>query len=38
MVDLIDDLGLGPGLLLSLGSLGLGSLSALGGGCSLIFG
>ena len=37
-VELVLDLGLGPGLLLSLGSLALGGLSALGGARALIFG
>ena len=38
VVELVLNLGLGPGLLLGLGTLGLLSLSALGGGRSLIFG
>ena len=37
VVKLVLNLGLGPGLLLSLGSLGLVRLGALGSGCSLIF-
>ena len=38
VVELVLDLGLGPGLLLGLGTFRLLSLRALGGGRSLIFG
>jgi len=37
VVELVLDLGFGPGLLLGLGSLGFGGLRALGGGRTLIF-